>query len=512
MGNLYLKNKLLLSILSGLLLGIAYHYFIYWLTWISLIPLIVVLLTINNPKKSFLYGLISGSIQGAFLFYWMIESIQRFTASDTYIGIFFLIISSLYFGLWVALFSLVSNWFANRNKSTRDYWNILFIASVWVLLEWARTNILMGFPWLKYILAHTQALNHYIIQLASITGQWGISFIVIIINVVIAYSFIHKSRKHLIATVIIICLFFLFGVIKTSFDKFEKSNPIKIAILQENTDAETRWQPETGDSLANIYFELNKQALKQNPDIILWSESALPWAFTEDDDLIYEVLKITYPVKAYHIIGTFFPSPRKYKNYDSAIFVHPDGRITSRYDKMKLLSIIEKPAVNIDLFSWTKMDFFRTGVNDRTIQGEKRKLLYTPFGKIGVLICNESLLPYSSRETVKMGAHLIVNLSNDSWFEGSNLALHHLGITILRAAETGKFIIVNNNQGYSAIIDPNGRLRFKNRSDAQEVYADYVYGNFQNTLYVEFGDWFVLLILIFAIILIVKDRQRKKSK
>ena len=176
---------------------------------------------------------------------------------------------------------------------------------------------------------------------------------------------IKQKRITYVPAVVFVILFYLSGAIIFHMNHTDKGDTIKIAILQENIKAETRWNESNGDLIAEI-FNLSRQAASNNPDIIIWSETAVPWTYRTDDDLFDSVLRITEQTNTFHILGILTES-KSYpdKVFNSAYCINSKGKITSRYDKINLLSFIESPLISEDF----KIPFLSEGVYLNILKG-----------------------------------------------------------------------------------------------------------------------------------------------
>ncbi len=501
--------KLIGIILSGILFGLAYTFVLHWMLWIAIIPLLYVVVN-NSNKFSFGAGLGAGFISGLFLFPWMIEAAERFTGSGFTLGIFFYAISSLYWGIWFGLFSLFYNLIHRRAS-------FLFIkalagASVWALLEWVRISIFPGVPWFNYTAAFVESSNPYAIQLLGITGGIGIGFAVALFNILIAQFISEKKKSSVLSAFILIALFFAGNYYLIEEGDTGNNKEINISFMQENLKAETRWMPESGDSLANIYYKLSKKISTQKPDIVLWTESSIPWVFQGDDDLMRMVLGNTYDTKASHIIGTLAKHDLFNDKFcNSAFMVDYDGTITGRYDKMTLLSLIEEPLVGNDFIKKLQLSFFAQDINDSLSSGVRRNLLEAKGAKIGLAICNESCIVDPLRREVNCGANLLVNLSNDAWMYNSMVPLQHFYFAVMRAIENNRYIAINSNTGYSGIVDNRGRILCKYSSERGKAYAGTAKIIYERSFYSKNGDVLWLSILLGLLVLnFVRPNKRNQ--
>jgi len=136
---------------------------------------------------------------------------------------------------------------------------------------------------------------------------------------------------------------------------------------------------------------------------------------------------------------------------NSAYCLLPDGKVAGRYDKKDPLLFIEQ--------SWLGLQFPFLSSDGYSVEpGDNDLPLTTPYGKAGVLICNESALPGAAARRVRQGASFLLNMSNDGWFRGTWLVKQHFYNARLRAVETRKDIAVNSNNGRSGCIDASGRI------------------------------------------------------
>jgi apolipoprotein N-acyltransferase len=489
-------EKIMLPVISGVIAGISLLYIVHWLAWIMLVPLFYAILT--NQRSAFFKGFVSGTVAGLIVFSWMISSAAAYTGTSTYIGFPIWVLCSIYMGFISGIILMIFALLKIKSKFKNVIWlNAILLASVWVIVDWLRSRIFPGMPWMNYSIALTQSSWVIPLQLTSITGLWGLIFMIVIVNYSLASFIVEKKYYQLwIPSTIYGCLL-LAGIIMLKLSLSARSKPVKIALICENMDARKRWLPETADSLAAIFFDLNYKASGLKPQLIIWSESAIPWNLAMDDDLITQCLRITWPSKAGHIIGIFSPYEKDTsKRYNSAYYIEPDGAITGRYDKVQLLSFLEKP------FMRAKLPFFSESAHTDIVPGEKRQLLKTPYGNAGMLICNEITAPIPYRSVLKKGARFFIIMSNDAWFEDTMVTLHHFYTVRLRAVEIRKDFAVNSNRGYSGIIHSSGLVQSEGKGEKPDVIAGDINTLSRQSFYARYGDWLVLLNTIYFTIII----------
>ncbi len=463
---LYERNlnqwKILYSLISGLLLGLSYYYMLFPLAWFALVPLLFVILS-EPPSRALKYGFLAGLIQAVVMYFWMAKVISSYMGEVHPLGVFFLFsISIFYAALYPTLFSwLVS--FISRSIPKYSLIHILTGTIVWVGLELFKDKIFgNSFPWFSYPIAISQAKVLPLIGIVSLGSVYILSAILVLVNFFLVYYLIRRKRFFLFVA---IGLFLLNISIGTLLSRSKQALPgdetIKVALLSENIAADMRWNDQTGDSLVNIFFALNKEAAKLNPDLIVWSETAVPWTYSENDPFLENIFSVR--TNSYQLIGMLQKGHSEEEVYNSALLFDGDGILTGQYDKIDLLSALEKPL--FPGLSKAKLSFLAEGLMDNILPGSQRNILQTPLGKFGVMICNESLLPGATRELKRKGINLLVVMSNDGWFAGTQVVQHHFYFNRFRAMENHIPVIVNSNMGISGFIDANGKIIAQKKSD-----------------------------------------------
>ncbi|MEP7318561.1 MAG: nitrilase-related carbon-nitrogen hydrolase, partial [Panacibacter sp.] len=211
-----------------------------------------------------------------------------------------------------------------------------------------------------------------------------------------------------------------------------------------------------GNELVERLLKLNRDATALKPNIILWSESAVPWTYSKDDDFLKEVFKITAASNAVHIMG-INTAYQDNEVYNSVYCLLPDGNVAGRYDKQFLLSLIEKPVSGLLIPFFSSKGFYAR--ND-TVHNAP---LNTPYGKAGIMVCNESAVPEAASNEANKGAEFFMNLSNDGWFNNTYIVNAHYYYARLRGVETRKDVVVNCNNGISGLIQASGRIAEQQR-------------------------------------------------
>ena len=493
------SKDLFLSLLSSILLILSFPNFNFWiLSWFGFVPLFFTLKN-KSKLKAFFLSYFTGIIFWFGIIYWLVHV--------TLAG---LIVLVLYLALYFGLFGLVVKSYELRVKS----YELLFIPSAWVLLEYLRSHLFTGFPWA--LLGYSQYLNLPIIQIADITGVWGVSFLVMMINVliyrVISYRLGVRSRKR--EFILPFLFFFLclgYGFYKLSATpNSELRTPIKISVIQGNIPQELKWDISSKDFIIDEYLRLSRAALQDELGLIIWPEAALP-VVLEEEPLYYE--KVVGFIKGIHtplLLGAVTKSNNLY--YNSALLVSSEGELLNRYNKLHLVPLGEYIPLR-KIFG-----FLETAVPIGDFTRGREYTVFTLPTRFSVLICFEDLFPEISRGFVKRGADFLINITNDAWFQKTSSPYQHLAASVLRAVENRAFLVRSANTGISGFIAPSGKIIslvqdkmgrniFINGYSTQEMLAPL---EKNLSFYTRFGDMFILACFLFVLLYSILPSLRKQ--
>ena len=432
------------AILAGLCLFVAVQHAVFFLAWIALVPVLIPLFG-GTKLSPFRAALFMGAAFSGCAFGWMISGVHVFTGLSAGYGVSLFLVSALLFSLGCAIVM----WIAFRLR------NPLFIASVWVLaevlLQWAAARL----PWFLFHAGNALSDNLYAIQPASVTGVAALSFVVVWVNCLIAKAIANRHYKKLWIPCSICIGYMCWGwLLLVLFDRSVNStapqSTFKLSILQPNIPPEVQWDQTNGNALVQQLLQQERRCVAQHPNLILWSESAIPWTYAPNDELVQEVLHNSDPANISHILGMNTAVTDNVVG-NSAYCLLPGGKLAGRYDKVTPLLFIEQPMHGLLL------PFF--SANGYSVSpGNNHCPLSTPYGKAGILICNESALPASAASTVRHGAQFLLNLSNDGWFRNTYLVSSHFYNARLRAVETRKDMAINSNNGWCGMVSASGRI------------------------------------------------------
>lgn len=505
-----IRFRFLLLALSIALLYFSFHKINIWpFAWVALVPFFFAVSSLNKPK-AFFFGYLTGLIFNLFTLGWLIHV--------TMIGwIALCLYSAIYFALFALIFSWIEKYF--------DYKPIactLAIASFWVILEFFQGFIILGgFGWT--LLGYTQYQNLPIIQVADIFGVFGISFLMVLVNLTLWRIFLKRKEFRLIAlvtTLVAASVVYGFYCLGKAYD----TDSMKIAVVQGNIPL-SRYGPDPNPyTVLNKYLTLSYEVLKNPLDLLIWPETPVGGSILENDaDILEAVVKLTTNYKTPLLLGTIVKRDKlvelngkaylEENYYNSAALISKTGKILDYYKKTHLVPFGEYvPGAEFMPFlrSLAPIGDFSRG-EDLLVFDQLKK-------KFSVLICFEDVFPNLSKGFTKNGAQFLVNITNDAWFKDTSAAYQHLSNSVLRAVENRRPVVRAANTGISAFIDSNGRILSRVTYQGKDLcVAGYktfdlpVSEKEMLTIYHRFGNIFVILCLIFLFNIVILKIIHKEA-
>ena len=437
-------------------------------------------------------------------------------------------------GAWVGSWYLAAWWTMPRllgRPTLVRLVAILGLAAAWVLVEWTRTWLLGGFPWLP--LAASQWERASILQVAAFTGAYGISFVLVMMNLgFAAYAhrlfregatgFNKRSQEFFLALFLLMaCVAIHF---QEAFNRLGYSVPVgRVAFVQPYIPQEVKWDPAKGPAILDVLEKTTLAAAATKPDLILWPEAVTPWAVRGDDSVKAFAESLATRAGAPLLLGSIATENRGRPDeqwFNGAFVVTPDGGLQKDYyAKRQLVPFGEfvplRPVLGwLSKFVPIGEDFSR-GLDSAPLFVRLRG----GAAVFGPLICYEDVFPQLARRSALGGANVLAVLTNNGWFGEGGAAYQHAAHSVLRAVETRRPVLRCGNGGWSGWIDEFGAVRAKLTDAADSIY-------FRGTrtveikrdarwlgrrsFYTEHGDWFVLLCaawVVFGVAVLVTAAQ-----
>ena len=509
------------------------------LAWIAFIPLLIALLV---PRAGFgwrrvahntLLGYFCGILWYGGTCYWIQSTMQLYGNLSRLEASLILVLFCLYLGLYFALLAFLISLSQRATGST--IWTLVLTPMLWVAVELARAHI-TGFPWNQ--LGDSQIDNVLLTRLAPWTGAYGISFVLMAGNCAIASFFLFRSwHARLIPPLLAMLL--AAGMCKgyTLHIPQETTNATAM-LLQPNLnvggvfwagdefDKQMQHFAAMSEKVCNPYYsglprrrktpiqpECTSPRLTIN--VIVWPESPAPF---EDGDARFRswISALAEDAHTPVIVGDVAvdrgTGQSRPAMYNSASFVAPDGTFVGRYDKIHLVPFGEYTPFPVLLS-------FAGSLTDQVghMTPGKRRVVFAADGhRYGVFICYESIFADEVRQFVKLGADVLVNISDDGWYGDTSAPWQHLNMSRMRAIENDRWLLVDTNNGVTAVINPHGQVvQSSPRHVETSLTAHFNYVS-RETFYTRHGDLLAWLCAIIAIVLAVdgalQNNYRRRTK
>jgi len=505
-------RDVLIAVASGGLTAFSFpKFYLTFLGWISLIPLLYIILK-KTPKQSFLLGLAAGFSYYAVLIYWIPFVPAHYGNLSIVVSLLIYIILVLLLALFWAFFCLL--W----TKIYQSFPRLAFLLTpfLWISFEYIITYFLTGFPW--GLLGSSQYSNIYFIQLASITGVYGLSFVLVLFQSMFLYSMKYREKAPFFIGLALVLLIHLGGFLSIKkIPDTEKS--FTAAVIQGNVSSNMYWQKISNREIWNYFsqhLELSRQAYEKGSRLIVWPEFSVPICFSCSEDIYLafkgKLYQFVQGTRSTLLLGTIEKAGTygNIKYYNTAICLSPDLSM-SLYYKMHLVPFGEYTPYKKIFFFLEKMTVSIGDISPGT-QYSFHKFENTKFGSP---ICYEIIFPNLVRKFVKKGASFLVTITNDGWYEKSAAPYQHFSIAVLRAVENRRYLLRAATTGISGIIDPFGRIVSKSELMTQTYLTGNITPSQKLTFYTKFGDVLprasLTLAVMFLILALVKIKDERKK-
>ncbi|NOY07424.1 MAG: apolipoprotein N-acyltransferase [Spirochaetes bacterium] len=507
--------ELFLLSVGGLLFALSFPSFIsewgwFPLAFFALIPVFVVIHRSTWPRI-FFYGIFFGFVSYAIFNFWL----AKFSPLTLFI------VPPIYSFYFLLVFPMLK-----AADTAFPKYGYILQSIIWVAYEYLRTKGFLGYSYGN--LGYSQYLFTPIIQIASITGVWGVSLLIVYPSALLGNAFkdgfkegfnsgivrFKKNMKYLLVPALVYAGIFASVLLYGFIGKvdYSASKSWKTALIQQNVDP---WKGGTKpyERSLNILLKLSREAVLQNPDIVIWSETSfvpgIDWhtRYRTDIDkylLVKRLVDFLKDQKQPYVIGN--DDGQLEKNEDGKE-VRVDYNATVLYEKGKIIDTYRKlhlvPFTEYFPFKKTLPRIYEWLVNADT-HFWKRGTKYTVFDAAGVKfstpICFEDTFGNLIRNFVRKGADVIVNMTNDSWSYSVAAEIQHMSMAVFRAVENRRTVIRSTNGGITCSIDPNGKILdlLKPFKEGFLVSSVPVYKD-KTTLYTRWGDWFAMLMVFLAI-------------
>ena len=476
-------KELLFAALSGAVLALAFPPLkTGFLAYAALVPLFL-LIEDGRPRGGFLAGFAVGVVFHAAALYWI--------GGITVAGMLFaILLLSTFLGVFALLLNVLT-----RRFGARAMWAAPFL---WTAVEYLRSQGELGFPWTA--LGSTQTYYPSLIQFATITGVYGVSFWIVTLNVV-ALRLIRAYRNRRRSIVWGVVLAALFAVPYTygrmEIPDRELPGDLKIAVVQPNIPPEMKWRDSNGLEISFEALErMTVEASQYTPDLVVWPETATPCYLRLRARYRGIVQELADSLQIPILTGAPDYDVRTQNAYNAAFLFSPGERRLQQYNKINLVPISERVPFRdlLPLLGKIKWDVLETGNWGQAFfsRGTEWTVFQHPRGPFSVLICFESIFPDLVRKFARGGARFLVNITNDAWFGRSSAPHQHARAAVFRAIENRIGIARSANTGVSMFVDPYGRTFETTRIFTPALRIGSLPLRAEETFYTRYGNLFSL--------------------
>jgi apolipoprotein N-acyltransferase len=497
-----------LLVLSAFLFAFSHPHFLsdwgwFPLAYIAFVPVVVVIHRVGFAASigyGAFYGLLSYSLHN----YWLLA--------------FHPLAIFLVPGIYAVYFVLIFPLLKAADRLFPKYGFLLQLA-IWLAYEYLRT---LGFLGYSYgIIGYSQYVWPALVRLSSLTGVWGVSTLVAFPSFFLGSAlsrgraqFASRLRSTAPIGAVYLLLFtvaLVYGA--TSVSDYSDARMWRVALIQQDVDPHRGGDAAYRESLTRLLRQSRAAMAEPDPpEAVIWSETSfvpgIDWhtRFRTDPfryDLVRELTDFLATQDVPYVIGN---ADRRLERDESgrdleisynAVLLYEDGEIRETYRKRHLVPFTEHFPYERQ-FPWMHQALLEA---DTHFWGYGRDL--TVFETDGIRfstpICFEDTFGYLSRDFVRNGAEVIVNLTNDSWAMSVPAAMQHMAMAVFRATENRRSVVRSTNGGMTSIIDPNGVI-----TDIYPAFQEgYLIGDApiytgETTLYTRYGDWYAVVMLVIA--------------
>jgi apolipoprotein N-acyltransferase len=499
------------AVVSGILLMLCFPPFSVWpLCFVALVPLFVGLLRVRPGRwDSFKAVFLCGFVYYATLMWWITLLLPSAGATMPWIlgpatGLLSAYLSA-YLALAFVLVAVVTRY--------RVAAFVTAAPAAWVIADLARTQGELAFPWgaVGYALSYVPPL----IQPASAFGLFGVTYLVVLVNALVAGAFALRNARVrwalLVGAVCVVAGMWGFGAVEVG--RWEtapgETDTVRIAIVQPNVDLEVKWKPAFKDSTLNLIERLTREAASLGAVFIVFPETSAPvYIDGRDASFKYRLRRLSEELGVYIFIGflnhSYSPEGELDVFNSSGVFA-PDGSL-EKYNKNHLLPFGEQLPLS-SKFRWLrKLNFGQSNFTP----GAARPPLDAAGIKFTPLICFEAVFPYLCRRGVDQGSELLVNITNDGWFGDTPGAVQHAQMCVMRTVEFRRYLVRSANSGISMVVDAAGRVVTSLGLYRQGILTYNVPALEGKTFYCRHSDWPVFLWCVGLVVVAAAFLRRTK--
>lgn len=523
--------RILLLPLSSILMGLCLLFpQIGMLQWLALLPALYYLFRREERepmrvRRAYGLGFLYFGIFYLVVWHWFVELYpMEFLGMSK--GEVILLIAICWIGL-----SLLQTFFSalafpvfillSRHRFIRKYPILkpFLFASAYTVAEWAQTLTWAGVPFARLSLGQSEC--GVLFNSASLFGSYFITFSVVAVSAIAAYALLHLDRVKLlsICCAALLLLNMCAGMIGYFTADTVGDNGIVVAAVQGNVGTSEKWTESSDKASREIYEKYTAAAVAEGAELVLFPETFMPYHISDNTSLGLYVKGLAVKYQVTICCGGFYYDDNEDGGYYNGLFtVYPDGTISETvYAKRRPVPFGEYVPMRSVIETLLPPLADMSMLGDDIDAGTETAVVDTVVGRMGGLICFDSIYEDLTLATVRDGAEIICLATNDSWFLDSAGVYMHYRHARLRAVESGRYIIRAADTGISGIIAPDGSTAAELPALVEGVSISEVQPNTSRTLYSYIGNTFVYLLIFAELILAIEGiwhtvlRRRRAS-
>lgn len=482
-------SNLGLPLLTGSILGLSapgMHFSI--LAWVGLAPLFLLISSSKSIWQAFARGTIFGTAfnlvyQNWYLGLQPLDWLGFNSWQGWLLACLAWFVVCFHQGFIIGIFSAIAykipmcgTFFPEGKKAKFKLPALLVLPLAWVLVVnlLGNAHAALGVPFA--MLEYTQYKQISLIQSASVIGGIGLCFFIVMTNAVLAALFASFSKNKNFATLqaptrtislyqglaMVVVLTGMLALGFTESAKIKVAANIPTSVVQQNINIDM--QKTTRRYSIDELFGIHKNLMASAPGgLSVWTESSLPTYLSSERGTRENLCALARARGTDIVVGAMDNDGDK--PYNSAYGITSSGNVLPDiYHKRYLVPVGEYAPPFIALLpDWAKR-MTNTPAGGGFTAGNRPVVLIFNSGRVGPLICFETISPESVTSTVRAGAEILVNISDLAWFHDSMIGEQMIASSVLRAVENHRYVVFAANTGPSAIIDPTGRIINRSQS------------------------------------------------
>lgn len=496
------------ALLSGVALVFAFPKYDYGLlAFVALVPLLVSLEGLRRSEAA-LAGLVFGSTYIFGTNYWIYHSLYYYGGVPLAGALLGILLGAAYLGVYYALVA----YFFVRVRDTSNAPAALLVPVLWVMAEYGRSHLMTGVP--LALVGYTQHQYPVMLQIADTTGIYGVSFLVVAVNGAIADVLTLKLKQErrplfslgpvvggVAAVVALLCLSLGYGAWRLGQEPGAQGREVRVSVIQANIEQSLKWDTAFQQTVVAAYDRLTEEAMQDEPDLIVWPETAVPIMFEKGGPEYARMKKYSEAMGADLLFGAITSKPGPdgaMLQSNSTIFIGHDRAAAQVYDKLHLVPFGEYVPLRNVLFFIKKLT---AGIGDFA-PGTGHARMKAEYGEFAAVICYEIMFPGLVRNFYRDGGDFIVTVTNDGWFGTTSGPHQHFAMSVLRSVENRKPLVRAANTGISGFVDSHGRVTARTNLMQEAVLSGTIRTDSTRSFYSRFGDLFVYICMVVSIVAI----------